>query len=545
MAYLSLYRKYRSQTFGDLVGQDHIVKTLENSLKLGRIAHAYLFTGPRGTGKTSTARMLAKAVNCENGPTHEPCNTCYACQSITEGSSMDVVEIDAASESRVEDVREKIVQFADYSPATCRYRIFIIDEVHDLSAKAFDALLKTIEEPPAHLIFILATTEYASVPPTIRSRCQKFEFHRGSIQDVGKCLQAVATAEGIAVEPAALNIISRMADGGYRDALTLLEQVAVTAEGPITAAHVYDQLGLLSDESVDAIIVSLAQRDPQVVLHKFFEVIRLGRDPRGIVESLLIRLAELTHAHYGLETGSDGAANAAAHEVALQIGAERLSRLRDELARIHREIRAITIPRVWLEAELLRLCQEAPSPIAGEPKPVPKQPEIERQPEPAPSVEPRPEAQETPVPSAVVKTQSAANGSGGRAPQELTGDPDLDAAIQVWEAAYKAIVAAAPNAARKLAQTKVVGVERGVLTIGFLRQIDYDSVVEGPNAQKALDLIKGQLVKIDASVQTIRYVVAKDGSTAIEERAVELPAEGARLREMTEEVMNGTGTTDS
>ena len=173
MAYLSLYRKYRSQTFSDLIGQDHVVRTLQNAVASGKIAHSYLFTGPRGTGKTSSARLLAKCLNCEKGPTPEPCNQCEQCISITQGNCVDVYELDAASESGVENVRDAIVDAVQYAPNYCRYKIFIIDEVHDLSSKAFDALLKTVEEPPPYVIFILATTEYNKVPPTIRSRCQK------------------------------------------------------------------------------------------------------------------------------------------------------------------------------------------------------------------------------------------------------------------------------------------------------------------------------------------------------------------------------------
>ena len=160
VSYLSLYRKYRSQTFADLIGQDHVVKTLQNAVSSGKTAHAYLFTGPRGTGKTSSARLLAKCLQCERGPTPEPCNECDACTSITAGNCVDVFELDAASESGVENVREAIVEAVQYQPNFCRYRVFVIDEVHDLSSKAFDALLKTVEEPPAHVVFILATTEY-------------------------------------------------------------------------------------------------------------------------------------------------------------------------------------------------------------------------------------------------------------------------------------------------------------------------------------------------------------------------------------------------
>ncbi|MCH8977656.1 MAG: DNA polymerase III subunit gamma/tau [Armatimonadetes bacterium] len=296
MSQLALYRKYRSQTFSDLIGQGHVVRTLQNAIEQGKFSHAYLFTGPRGTGKTSTARLLAKALNCEHGPAREPCNECEACTSITKGTSMDVVEMDAASESGVDEVRKAIVHASEYKPAYCRYRVFIIDEVHDLSPKAFDALLKTIEEPPSHAVFILATTEFSKVPPTIRSRCQRFEFHRGTVLDVAGRLAYVADKEGVECEPAALAAIARMADGGYRDALTLLDQAFITSDGKVTLQQVYDQLGLIADEVADGLLTAMAECDVKDIVVRIDEIYRTGRDPRSIVESRILRLAELTRA---------------------------------------------------------------------------------------------------------------------------------------------------------------------------------------------------------------------------------------------------------
>jgi DNA polymerase III subunit gamma/tau len=357
LAFVSLYRKYRSQTFGDLIGQDHVVRTLQNGITSGRIAHSYLFTGPRGTGKTSSARLLAKALNCEKGPTAEPCNVCSSCVGITNGSAMDVMEVDAASESGVEKVREVIVDTVQYAPSEGNYRIFIIDEVHDLSNKAFDALLKTIEEPPPHIIFILATTEYNKVPPTIRSRCQKFEFHRASLSDLQKRLSYVAEAEGIAIDPAAVGAIARMADGGYRDALTLLEQARLVTDGTITMEVVYDQLGMIADDQSDQLLLAIKGGEVATILNGLAELGRRGRDPRGILESLLYRVAELTQAVYQQGQNVDATAEAAAHATAMQIGAKELLQLRGRLSDAHRTIRDITLPRLWLESELIRISQ--------------------------------------------------------------------------------------------------------------------------------------------------------------------------------------------
>ncbi|RYG69307.1 DNA polymerase III subunit gamma/tau, partial [bacterium] len=296
MAYLSLYRKYRSQTFEDLIGQEHVVRTLQNAIRSGRIAQAYLFTGPRGTGKTSSARLLAKCLNCQSfdGPTPTPCNHCEMCVSITGGNALDVLEMDAASESGVDEVRQNIIDSAGIGPMIARYKVYIIDEVHDLSLKAFDALLKTIEEPPAHLVFILATTEAQRVPPTIRSRCQKFEFHRATMKNLTDRLGFVAEGEGVHVDPPALTAIARMADGGFRDALTLLEQAVLVGDGHVTLESVYDQLGLVSEEATDALLDAMRRADIPALMEGLEEIARQGRDPRAIVESMLHRLADLT-----------------------------------------------------------------------------------------------------------------------------------------------------------------------------------------------------------------------------------------------------------
>ena len=261
--YQALYRKYRPQTFDEVVGQAGVTQTLKAQLQTGRLSHAYLFTGSRGTGKTSCAKILAKAVNCLNPQDGNPCNVCTACRSIDAGSCMDVLEIDAASNNGVDNVRD-LRDDAIYTPSEVKRRVYIIDEVHMLSISAFNALLKIIEEPPEHLIFILATTELHKVPATILSRCQRFSFRRIAPEDMAPRLQYVASQEQIVLEPQAAMILARMADGALRDGVSLLDQCASATLGPVTAEAVYQCLGLAGEKKAAELMLPLPGRTPGV-----------------------------------------------------------------------------------------------------------------------------------------------------------------------------------------------------------------------------------------------------------------------------------------
>jgi DNA polymerase-3 subunit gamma/tau len=305
MAYISLYRKYRSQSFDEVIGQSHITTVLRNAVCLGRIAHAYLFCGPRGCGKTTTARILARALNCfsSEGPTPEPCGTCEMCVRIWEGTAMDVIEMDAASETGIEDVREKIIENAKYAPVEARYKVYIIDEVHDLSQKAFDSLLKTIEEPPAHVVFILATTEAHKVPITIRSRCQRMDFRRGTLADLTANLQRVLEKEGIAYELEALSAIATAAEGSFRDSLSILEQVLAFSEGKLTAEVVHAAVGTVGMEMLDRMTQTIASDDLRAVFQLAGELVEAGKDVKQILVALQAHLRNLLVA--GLAQGSE------------------------------------------------------------------------------------------------------------------------------------------------------------------------------------------------------------------------------------------------
>lgn len=487
----SLYRKYRSQSFGDLIGQDHVVKTLTNAVAAGTVSHAYLFTGPRGTGKTSTARLLAKAVNGVDDQDSD------LAKEIAAGHCMDVVEMDAASESGVDDVRRSIVEAANYQPTQLKYKVYIIDEVHDLSGKAFDALLKTIEEPPAHVIFVLATTEYHKVPPTIRSRCQRFTFHRAKISDLVSRLAYVTEREGRSAEDAALSIIARMADGSFRDGLTLLEQVLLTSEGTVTAAHVYDQLGLIDDEAIDKLSTSIASGNGEEVVMTLEEFSNLGRDPRAILDSITYRLADLTRAAYGVPTqsGLDATQETALKSTAQRVGLDKLIEIRSRVAELGSQIRDVSLPKLFLESSLLGLAVEL-NRKADAPKMVQHEKPASAKVADAP-------VEKTPATPTVRETVASHSDNGDAAPapeqveMEAQADPDVDPnlakAQRAWVALIAEFSAKSPAFADRFAgeSTRVVSVEGDVAKVE-ISKVNLSWLESGA---KRMDLIKDAWAK--------------------------------------------------
>ena len=292
MAYIALYRKWRPGTFHDLVGQDAISRTLASAIASGRIGHAYLFSGPRGTGKTSTAKILAKSLNCEHGPTAEPCGACEACRRIADGSSMDVFEIDAASNRGIDEIRD-LREKVKFAPVDGRYKVYIIDEVHMLTAEAFNALLKTLEEPPAHVVFILATTEAHKVPATIQSRCQRFDFRRITVEEIRGRLAYVAKESGIEAEEEALALIAVQADGGMRDALSILDQCSAVAGGRVTADGVSRVLGLIGHAWIFRMTRAIAAGRSQEVLTELAALVQGGKDLKQVLVELSLHLRSL------------------------------------------------------------------------------------------------------------------------------------------------------------------------------------------------------------------------------------------------------------
>jgi DNA polymerase-3 subunit gamma/tau len=433
----ALYRRWRAQRFGELIGQDPIVTTLRNAVATDRIAHAYLFVGPRGTGKTSTARILAKAINCTNrGADGEPCDRCPACVSVREGRAMDVIEIDAASHGLVEDARELVMR-AMTAPAELRRRVYIIDEVHMLSAHAFNALLKLVEEPPPHVVFVLATTDTHKVPATIISRTQRFDFHRLSEELIAGKLTRIAEAEGAHADPDALALIARLADGAMRDGESLLDQVLAYAGEQVTVEAVREAVGLADEATIVALVDAFVAGDAPAALDRIEALADLGREMGQVAEQ-----SEEEARRRLLRAASDPTL------------ARRLASILRTLAE------AATVGaregRARLALELLAVEGLA----AGEPLPTPRPVALR---EPAPLAAARPVTSEPTKPQAATPTPAVLEPA-PLAPPEHPSATDADGLRARWPAV---IERAAPAIKPLLAACRPVAVNGARITLAF------------------------------------------------------------------------------
>ena len=365
MAYVALYRQWRPQNFDTLVGQQPVKQALSNALNSGRIAHAYLFAGPRGTGKTSTARILAKALNCEHGPTASPCGECDNCRRIAEGSSMDVFEIDAASNRGIDEIKALRDQLA-FTPVDCRYKVYIIDEVHMLTTEAFNALLKTLEEPPSHVIFILATTDPHKIPATIHSRCQCFDFRRVTVEEIVQHLAMVAKGSGLEADEEALRLIAIQSEGGMRDALSLLDQCGVMAKS-ISVATVREVLGIVGREALRQMVAAIGKQDVPQALAQLNGLLEQGKDVRQIIQELVEYLRALllfkAVPQYNEVYLTDTAERLT--ELAALYSTDRIMASQERLHAALQELRGTMRPRITAELCLLDLCRREGSALAS------------------------------------------------------------------------------------------------------------------------------------------------------------------------------------
>ncbi len=479
MSYVVLALKWRPQSFDEVAGQEAIAQTLKNAIRSGRTAHAYLFTGPRGVGKTSAARILAKAVNCEQGPTPDPCNRCDACREITTGRSLDVLEIDGASNRGIDDIRE-LRESVRYAPASGRAKVYIIDEVHMLTTDAFNALLKTLEEPPPHVIFVLATTEPLKVPATIVSRCQRYDFSRLRLRATLDRLQTIATAEGIAIDEDALSLIGRRAEGSMRDALTLLDQVVASGRSPLDAAGVAAALGIAGRDLYFAIGDAISDCDAGRALGLLATAYGEGQNLQEVAEELVDHLRSLLVLSLGedladLIDATDAERERYKAQAARGRPADLIRQLHlsmDAAARMRRS----GFPRVVLEIALAEICLLPRS--ADLAALIRKLPQGEEGAPPAPPAGPgAPAGRRASAPDADRTAASPVTPQSQNAADE---PPHASSEGEAWKAVVQRVRTQKPALGAALSGSEVVGEQGGFLTIRT-------AAAQGPYQRTALE----------------------------------------------------------
>ncbi len=502
MAAQALYRRWRPQGFADVIGQTHVTRTLHNALTSGRVAHAYLFAGPRGTGKTSIARILAKAVNCIGDGAEKPCNICAICRSLSEGRSLDLIEIDAASNRGIDEIRE-IRDKAGFRPNEARYKVYVVDEVHMLTEPAFNALLKTLEEPPPHVIFVLATTEPHKIPATIVSRCQRFDFHRVSLAELVGKLRHICQAEGVTAEPAALELIARSATGSFRDAESLLDQLVAAADGTITLDQVQSLLGVASDELSAGLVEQVIRRDVSSGLRLISQAIDEGADPRQFTRQVLEYLRGLML----VQTGSSSLLNVSTETLARMTEQARQIAPQDLVATIKLFSEAaqtmksglqpqLPLELAFVEATLREGIAAAAVPrMVTETATVPTQPAAQARDQPsqpvqsATMVQPaEPQTRPEPVQRAPETRPAPATSTAA-----LQGDSLLDTLVARWTEVLGSVRAQNRSIEALLKDCRPVAVEGQTVTLGFFYPF-HQKKVEEPKTKALVEQAVSQVM---------------------------------------------------
>ncbi len=494
---LVLYRKWRSQTFAELVGQEHVTRTLLNALEQGKVGHAYLFCGPRGTGKTSAARLLAKAVNCLAGGQGEPCNSCTMCQAIAEGRSFDLIEIDAASNTGVDDIRD-LREKVNYAPTEARYKVYIVDEVHMLSNSAFNALLKTLEEPPPRTIFVLATTEAHRVPATVTSRCQRFDFRRIPLPAMRQRLEYICHEEAVVVEPEALELLARVAEGSLRDAENLLDQVLIARAGDVTAEDAREFLGLTGDARVALLARALLQNELSQALGTLEEMAGDGVDLRRIHRELLEMLRGLLLLTAG-GNAPEGVSLETLNELRQTVGGEgvgRIARLLRQFSQV--DLRSDILGALPLEMAIVEATlQPDRQPVAASseavgsrplPRPVQAVPVPRRLPAP-PAAPPTRVAATGQGPSPVVTRPAAIEAAPVEAPEEMVSGGPLEVLRARWPRVLEGLHRLNPTIEAVLRTCEPIDVSDGTVTVGVPFPFHQGKLEEPPNRATAEQVI--------------------------------------------------------